>query len=1349
MPHKSAELLVEERVAQLEEISERRNALLCQMYQMIRRRHNLGSVLTLNYEDEDDLHAFLQRFKMSGESLGAGSITSLSESELSAPPPLEGFVSSNPLLSKALAPRRATRSSHRVAERVPSLPTPGPSHIEPVAVGSPEGSVALPPQTGQPDDERDELDLFRKSPSAVLDRNPPPAAGIATEAHGREVSEVGNMVPTGSLGEGDDQDMDTSSMLRSKATTPIENVERCTSPKRVQQEQNEIMDVDIPNATSSFSEITPKRLSGTPEEGLVHVFDRIADDGLQSHEQAREAEFKDEQEAMVVENEISSERRSPQYASSFDAFSQLHTSHISSLFVPITAASERRPVIPVNTSSHEIREPEYKFGDISPLVPTSSAPAPQPQPRYQFEPNYTLPPFKSAYPDFRKAKTTKRKRDKEREKSDHKKEDWAPLGLSRWAATVNANPVWRKVSRASKCLSSRDWAIAMSELRLIRAIDRVEILKREGRWSFRQPKKQRGVGGLGKTHWDYLLDEMKWMRIDFREERKWKLALAYNLSTAVLDWHAAGTRDVRLVKGICVQWKRPSSPVHVEMDEDPYSLAHMEIGESQDSLPQQNTSLLGVDYGSDEEDDDTENLETDPQDVVNDLEPSTLIENALADASQSTDTQGEHTQDILPKTEDIDDASVLINRDRGIHLDMEQGDGTAMDIEEAKPMDIEEAKPMDIEEAKTMPIPSGLKTTSSDPVLASKPTPSSSNGDTENSVIPLKSSSKINLFAPFREMIAYLDDDKLFLDVDDFNVPESLVSSSNLPEETPLPPSDFTEIFPDLQVLTLVDVSPVVPSILPDGKRRSEKKSDRDDPNKRSEDTTYTKLFPTGDFMTSKLTLLGPLRPSKNWKNGEWLLSDESAVMADNDNSSKVPDDSTSELFDSRSNNAPSVMLALQMQVAFLKDRDNRKRTADHLWTATDDALLKTYIDKYPNNWALIAECFNAVRLTISTDRRTPRDCLERWRDKWGPEARRPVESSTMAEDNVPSTSNQMTTRGVKRLASASVSGPSPVGIAAGSEPRKRRRHHLVQETIRKAAKKRADALQKVQASQRKAPAIHETHAQYSKLPKRTPAELSRMKAEKEARDQQEIQLARRRQEELARQMREHGHRMNPNIAATQPQQPQQAQQQQAQQPSQAQQQPGNAVPRPPGQAISPAQGIPQLRQVNISQQQRISGTPAIPSGNNRMSPQQAQLLQVQARVTQQQQIQHAQVHAQALAQAQTQVQNAVAVNGNIPSNTAHQSPSYTSRDATSSPAHLSPPHNVSVPSTVNSPRPPSAQAHHLLQASQVPGNAGTRGGYYMPNLPGLNTEQLHAALRLQHQQHQMQQQGPNGFLPQ
>jgi chromatin modification-related protein VID21 len=52
-------------------------------------------------------------------------------------------------------------------------------------------------------------------------------------------------------------------------------------------------------------------------------------------------------------------------------------------------------------------------------------------------------------------------------------------------------------------------------------------------------------------------------------------------------------------------------------------------------------------------------------------------------------------------------------------------------------------------------------------------------------------------------------------------------------------------------------------------------------------------------------------------------------------------------------------------------------------------------------------------------------------------------------------------------------------------------------------------------------------------MPKHTPAELSRMKAEKEARDLQDLQMARRRQqEELNRQTVLQAHRMNVPVSS-------------------------------------------------------------------------------------------------------------------------------------------------------------------------------------------------------------------------
>src|SRR5882757_2850404 len=46
------------------------------------------------------------------------------------------------------------------------------------------------------------------------------------------------------------------------------------------------------------------------------------------------------------------------------------------------------------------------------------------------------------------------------------------------------------------------------------------------------------------------------MRIDFREERKWKTAVAYTLALAVQEWHDAGSADERIRRGICVVWSK-------------------------------------------------------------------------------------------------------------------------------------------------------------------------------------------------------------------------------------------------------------------------------------------------------------------------------------------------------------------------------------------------------------------------------------------------------------------------------------------------------------------------------------------------------------------------------------------------------------------------------------------------------------------------------------------------------------------------------------------------------------------------------------------------------------------------
>ena len=174
--------------------------------------------------------------------------------------------------------------------------------------------------------------------------------------------------------------------------------------------------------------------------------------------------------------------------------------------------------------------PQYAL-ELAAVEPRSSTTSEWLNPEFSLNRDYTLPPAKSLPPDQQrrlKLGKSQRKKEKEKDKGPESRkdgtDDWTPLGISKWGVTIKANPLWKRVSRATKTMTTRDWnvsipsyprsrstkrrQVAFTELRLLRVLERIEQLKEAGKWSYRQPKKQRGIGNVSKTHWDYLLDEM-------------------------------------------------------------------------------------------------------------------------------------------------------------------------------------------------------------------------------------------------------------------------------------------------------------------------------------------------------------------------------------------------------------------------------------------------------------------------------------------------------------------------------------------------------------------------------------------------------------------------------------------------------------------------------------------------------------------------------------------------------------------------------------------------------------------------------------------------------------------------
>jgi chromatin modification-related protein VID21 len=160
-------------------------------------------------------------------------------------------------------------------------------------------------------------------------------------------------------------------------------------------------------------------------------------------------------------------------------------------------------------------------------------------------------------------------------------------------------------------------------------------------------------------------------------------------------------------------------------------------------------------------------------------------------------------------------------------------------------------------------------------------------------------------------------------------------------------------------------------------------------------------------------------------------------------------------LFDgSKPNNLPLVPASTLPHAP----KDPRRRVADHPWTPDEDALLRNLVEKYPVNWRLVADCFNSIRYSIATDKRSPWECFDRWNSQWVGNRATPADDDGKAVPPTPTTAT-MTTRGVKRQAVASISSGGPSGSPApGGESTKRRRHNRMHDTIRKAIKKRRES---------------------------------------------------------------------------------------------------------------------------------------------------------------------------------------------------------------------------------------------------------------------------------------------------
>ncbi|KAL9096081.1 MAG: hypothetical protein Q9165_001603 [Trypethelium subeluteriae] len=123
---------------------------------------------------------------------------------------------------------------------------------------------------------------------------------------------------------------------------------------------------------------------------------------------------------------------------------------------------------------------------------------------------------------------------------DDRKDYYQTMFVSQAFSPPRAQHLSEVLASASKVLTTSNRYTEVREHLDNRILKRVYQLQNANKWSLRQLERA-PEPSRPPTHLDHLLREMKWMRTDFKEERKWKITTARNLVHWCAEWVAADT----------------------------------------------------------------------------------------------------------------------------------------------------------------------------------------------------------------------------------------------------------------------------------------------------------------------------------------------------------------------------------------------------------------------------------------------------------------------------------------------------------------------------------------------------------------------------------------------------------------------------------------------------------------------------------------------------------------------------------------------------------------------------------------------------------------------------------------
>ncbi|PWN35071.1 uncharacterized protein FA14DRAFT_160390 [Meira miltonrushii] len=809
------------------------------------------------------------------------------------------------------------------------------------------------------------------------------------------------------------------------------------------------------------------------------------------------------------------------------------------------------------------------------------------------------------------------------------------VDLYKWAVRARASPGAGLVGKADKCLLTNDWKVAFTEQRFIRTMNKIEKLKSEGLWSFRQPKKQKGPV-VRKAHWDHLLEELKWMQTDFKEERRWKIAVAFKLANAARDYVRAKSPQARARMTIKAKPIRHLDEREMDIDAKEEQVDDdIAIAEKEDASAEKDDAEEDVAMEEDPKGKDAAITEEDQDAVAEAVDDAVADIDADADADGEEDAPGEDDMDAEGEDDDGE-----VEAATGLLVDSDKPDEPVEVVHKDLPPAHMPALTNDAHQKDQ--IPSNVSDPAKQGVSGIKAESNNKNATLTSEDIPINVAASIRAPIFSLGVVATTVSPVTLLEHTDSNALAEMlgISTDELGERITLDQLNLSSLFPELPLFD----APAAPQF-GKGDRRWDDGSLNQAP----------RLTHVSRLMDSKPVLVSTLQPARNraherWREeGEWNLA---AQMADPSKGVApevldAPPVPGSVLFTRKSNKPSRDTSHAAATVPLPAAPANAEaRATQFLWTSEEDDYLLSLIKQYGQHWQLISDLFNATRLSVPTDYREAWDCYDRYQriQQAASEGKAPPPPSFLTEKADESKANgSQNGQSTNSLAMKREKLTKKVGLKYDGSRKKLRKSNIT-EVMKKCAKRRAETQQRSFAQPKQVNLqSHETHNQIKIGLTPSPQQLSLMKADRDEANARQFALMQQQQRQAQQQAAAQAQQAAQQAAQQQQQQAAQQQQgSQSQAPSQPQTQAQVPVSAPtPQQQLSAQQQHQQ--QLHAQQQRLMQQLQAQQQQGRPQMPQQAQTGQQQSQPTQQQQQQAQQRFAQQATASQTQQQSQTA----------------------------------------------------------------------------------------------------------